>query len=414
MFDLALHWDRPAHSGPAPSTHTLRVRLMPEHPTASTRGIPLRIAVALDTSSSMQGEKLEQAAVACRVLLAQLRPEDRLSLAGFASEVTPLLQAFPGGPAIEASAEAALSRLTAFGVTRTDLALAWLREALPEEPDTLRLGVLITDGHPTDPLGASLPGLGPLIGMAQMMSAVGLTLCTVGLGNAANFHTAFLVELSDQGRGAFLYADTPEALAPQLRDRLQISQSVAEEALTLEWTPRLPGVKVTGCCRLRPEFLPYELERGQEVLSLGAVAADSPTDLLLAVEAPPLGFGEPLGLHDVLDLRIHGTGDAPLQAIASLNYTSSYTEAQRIDANVNADRMQWDINTYSKALLQANDPKQTADLLSQIAFTARKAGQEELAQNADRQLADLKQTGRLDAHGSTGLLTASRSRGGAA
>ena len=53
MFDMELRWDRPARSGPVPSSHVLRVRLRPQPGLAPTGGLPLRVAVALDTSRSI-------------------------------------------------------------------------------------------------------------------------------------------------------------------------------------------------------------------------------------------------------------------------------------------------------------------------------------------------------------------------
>ncbi|TAD93595.1 MAG: VWA domain-containing protein [Oscillatoriales cyanobacterium] len=84
----------------------------------SCSSLPLRIAIALDTSQSMGGENLQRAQEACRAVVAQLRDRDRLSLAGFSTSVTPLLQSLPGGAAALQPANTAISQLTAGGTKR--------------------------------------------------------------------------------------------------------------------------------------------------------------------------------------------------------------------------------------------------------------------------------------------------------
>jgi Ca-activated chloride channel family protein len=413
MFDLELAWDRPARSGSHASGHLLRVRLKPQPGTVTTVGLPLRVALALDTSSSMAGEKLERAREACRAVLAQLRPEDRLSLATFAGGVEPLLTNMPGGQVALSAAETALARLQAFGVTRTDLALDWLVNALPAEAGVHRIALLITDGHATDLRGTALTDVAPLIAQATRQGGAGISLCTVGLGDAANFNTAFLVDLSDRGRGAFLYADTPAALEPQLRARLSVSQAVGVEAARLMLRPLLPGLTVSACCRFRPELLPLDVPPPAVEMSLplGALLVDRPTDVLIALQCPAMPNGTPLGLHDALEVRLEAPGQSTPSETAALLFTNSYAEAQQVNTDVDNDRLNWDIALYSEALHRTDDPHRTSQLLSDIQFVAQKTGRLDMVSQATQQLEELRKTGRWSAHRATGLLTTSRSPG---
>ncbi|HZT41511.1 MAG TPA: vWA domain-containing protein [Chthonomonadaceae bacterium] len=414
MFDLELAWDRPYRSGPAPTQHVLRIRLLPQAEGGATSGMPLRLAIALDTSSSMQGEKLEQAKEACRAVILQMRPEDRFALAAYSTQVEPLLEGLPGGIGSLASVEHKIASIEAAGVTRTDLALDWLERTLPSEPGIARAGILITDGHPTDPRGAALEATDALVAQAARLGQAGMTLYTVGLGTAAHFNTAFLVDLSDRGHGAFLYADEPQTLEPLLRARLTTAQTLATDDLRLLLRPLLPGVTIKACCRLRPEHLPLDAPLPGEapVLQAGAVQADVPTDLLVAVTLPPPDFGEPLGPREVLSVEVAGDETAASAASrAAITATTSYTEAQQVNAEVDRDRLQWEMNVYSQALHHTRDPRKTAQLLADIQYAASKTGQESVAQMAAQQLQDLKKTGMLDAHRATGLLTSTRSGG---
>lgn len=404
MFNLDLTWDRPAKISSQVTNHVLRVRIIPQG-SQQGLGMPLHLALCLDTSSSMQGEKLEQAKLACQSVVAQLRNQDSLSLSSFASRVSPLLQ-----KARSSSANTNLDRLTADGVTRTDLALDWIQTTLPAEPGIARVGILITDGHATNNQGKILEDITPLINQATQLAAAGIVLCAVGLGNAANFNTGFLVELSDRGRGAFLYADTPAALEPLLQARLSACQAIAADAVKLKLEPAT-GVQIKGFCRFRPEYLPLE-ETAPNELTLGLLQADTPTDILIEVEIPALGFGDSAHSREVLNVQLMAPGTAPIIGQASIQYTNSFRESQQVDETVNSDRLFWEINLYTTELTRTNDPKRTGELLTNIQVAAMKSGEATIANQAAQQLETLQQSGRVNTDKTTKLLRDSRNLGG--
>lgn len=402
MISLKLDWDRPYHYSSRAENHVLRVRLSP--PPSSDR-LPLHLAIALDTSTSMTDEKLVSAKAACQTVINQLRDGDHVSLASFATRVTPLIENHPGSQ--RAIAYDAIQRLQADGITRTDLALDWLSRTLQAaDPNTARVAILITDGHPTTNQGHILDNTDPLLTQSQALARAGMVLCTVGLGNAANFNTNFLVSLSDRGGGAFLYADTPNALEPALRDRLSACQAIALNSATLTLEPAT-NVTIQGFCRFRPEYLPLE-EARPNTLRLTALPAGEPTDVLIAVRVPPLSFGDSGGAKTILTVAATPENGSTTRQSANLNYTTSYREAQQIHSEVNNDRFGWEINVHSTELNRTHDPNRTGELLAHIQVAAVKSGRVNLAQDAAQQLADLKQSGRLDPHRTTGLLRDAR------
>lgn len=405
MFSLQLDLDRPNKVASQASDHVLRVRIQPQ--ANSTATLPLHLAIVLDTSSSMRGEKLQQAKVACESVVNQLRPQDRLSLASFSTRVAPLLQGAQGGDT--RAATAAIDRLTAEGVTRTDLALDWLRQALPAAPRIARVAILITDGHATNAQGRVLEDFNFLIEQAGQLAEAGIVLCTVGLGNAANFNTGFLVSLSDRGGGAFLYADMPANLETQLQERLAASQAIAIEAVQLRLQP-LNGATLEGFCQFRPEYLPLE-ETVQNQVTLTNLRTDSPTDVLVQLSVPALEFGQSLGSRETLALQLSGSGFSPLSAKVSITDTNSYSTAQQVHEEVDRDRLMWEINLDSTELTRTTDPNRTGELLVNLQVNGIKSGNPHIAEKAAQQLNKLKETGQLDAHKTTGLLRDTRKLG---
>ena len=184
MFNLQLDWDRPNQLSSQSANHILRIRLNPE--TSGTQTLPLHLAIALDTSQSMSGEKLTSAKQACQEIFKHLRDRDKLSLASYSHQVNSLLNQVQGN---DQQAQTTINQLKAEGVTRTDLALNWLKKALPKEAGIIRVGILVTDGHATNNGGILLEDLNPLLNQTTELTEAGIILCTVGLGNAANFNT---------------------------------------------------------------------------------------------------------------------------------------------------------------------------------------------------------------------------------
>jgi len=377
-------------------------------------GLSLRLAVALDTSGSMEGEKLSHAKMACLEIVGMLRPEDRFSLATYSTQVRKQFENLAGGVTARTTAENQLSTINAAGITRTDLALEWIQANLPAEKDVTRVGILITDGKPTNPKGRELEDVSPVTALAGQMGESGVTLCTVGLGNAANFNTAFLAEIGSRGRGTYIYAETPADLTPRLQRRFLASQAVAVDDAKLTLAPLRPGAQINGCCRIRPEFIPFDLPVGgrESAIAIGALRRDIATDILVEVQAPPPDFGEGTGSRPLVEAQITAVGlPTPISSIAEINYTASVLEAQRQDRDVDGDRILWEINANAEELAQAFDPYQTGKLLGNIQQAAANAGHQDIAGQAAHQLDELYKTGELDPAAVSRLLDMTRNRG---
>lgn len=405
MFNLQLDWDRPNQLSSQSANHILRIRLNPTNP--GSRTLPLHLAIALDTSQSMKGEKLTSAKQACQEIFKHLRDHDKLSLASYSHKVNSLLNQVQGND--QQAQTTMINQLKAEGVTRTDLALNWLKKTLSRESGVIRVGILVTDGHATNSSGTLLEDLNPLLNQTAELNQAGIILCTVGLGNAANFNTEFLVNLSDRGRGAFLYADRPEDLSQQLQERLTACQSIATDELKLQLQP-LNGATLQGFCQFRPEYLPLE-ETAPNQLTLSAIRANQPTDILVNIKVPAQGFGEAPTTKPFLNIELTGQNFTPIQAQTNLQYTNSYREAQQVNTEVNSDRLGWIMNQCSTDLTRTSDPNRTGELLVDLQIAATKSGHTAIAQQAAQQLTDLQKSGKLDAHQLTSLLQETRKQG---
>ncbi|MDH6097558.1 VWA domain-containing protein [Anabaenopsis sp. FSS-46] len=404
MMNLELSWNKPAkNSDEKVSTdHVLRIRISPS---LKRQGLPLRMAIALDTSGSMLGEKLEAAKKACRSVVAQLRDRDRLELASFATEVQPLLKSHSGGKGAVETANSAISSLQASGVTRTDKALNWIQNALPEETGIVRVGILITDGHATTPEGKILDNVTPLLNQAEKLSSEGIVLHTVGLGDAADFNTEFLYNLSTRGQGTFMYADTPQELEPELRERLTVSQAIAIDDAKLELITKIKDLNIKAFCRFSPDYLPLE-ETAKGILTIGSIRTDTPTDVLVKVEIPRLSPGKSPGEQEVMQVQLMASAlDNPVTETATILYTPEYDKSEQINSDVEASRALWEIRENLVILQRETNPNRTRQLLKTIEIEAVDHGLDDLKEQIDKLKDDLEKMGKLSPRHATKALT---------
>ena len=411
MLDVNLAWNKPGKNSDLKesSDHVLRIRISPK---SQRKGLPLRIAIALDTSYSMNGEKLDAAKKACRSVVSQLRESDCLELASFSTEVQPLLKSHSGGKGAVETANLAINKLRASGVTRTDKALNWIQNALPEENGIVRVGILITDGHATTPEGKIMDNVASLLNQASKISNSGIILHTVGLGDAAGFNTEFLYALSTNGQGNFMYSETPQELEPELRERLTVSQAFAIDDAKLEFIPQLHDVHVKAFCRFSPDYLPLE-ETAKGILTIGAIRTDTPTDVLVKLEIPRLSPGKPSGEQEVLQVQLTASElENPVKEAAVILYTPEYDKSQQVNSDVEASRALWEIRQNLVILQRETNPNRTRQLLKTIELEAVDNGLDDLRGQIERLKDDLEKMGKLSPRHATKALTiANQSQG---
>ncbi len=409
MFDLLLDWDRPAHGSPTAQTMFLRIRLVPQ--AAASERVPVNVALVVDASSSMnEGDKLANAKTACIEVAKQLKTDDRLWLATFAGDVTELLSGGRGDAAGLASTESAVNQMAASGVTRVDLALDWLRETLGRTDGGVNLGFLVTDGHATDPSGTKLKDFSDLLASAQNVGGAGTQICCIGLGDAASFDSAFLLNLAESGRGQFLYAASPVELGDLLRVRMGSSQRNAAQSATVRINLLRAQDSVEGLCRHSQDYLPLDPVAGVD-LDIGPLAVDEPTDVLVRLRVHPKPRLEPEGVEDIVRVTCSAGKAKGIERTANVQFTKSLKKAQTMNREVDDAKNLWLMRMYKRESLVTDDPNRTGDLLGHIIVIAEKLGDSESAKQAKANLDELEKTGKLTANSRTMILGAGEGPG---
>ena len=175
---------------------------------------PLNLAIAVDTSGSMQGEPIEYVREGLFRMLDDLQPEDRVTLVAFGSEARIAVEYVTGE---DPELSIAISNLSANGNTNIYDGLRTAYDAVERNQGegTQNRVILLSDGVATTGITSSPQ----LIDMSADYNTAGYSLSTIGVGT--EFDPALMRQLSEQGAGAFYFLENPAAVQEVFEQEVQ-------------------------------------------------------------------------------------------------------------------------------------------------------------------------------------------------
>ncbi len=207
---------------------------------------PVSIALVIDRSGSMAGEKLQHARAAARRLVASLSDGDRLALISYGSDVTTevastlisshsrrlLLHAIDdiadrGGTYLSGGFEAGRDELL---------------RAASASPEHLSRIILISDGQANE----GITSTSKLADMSRKALSRGVHLTTMGVG--LDFNENLMTAMAEHGGGHYYFIKNSDALAGIFEKELKtLKQAVARRArLTVQLEPGVQLVQLFG------------------------------------------------------------------------------------------------------------------------------------------------------------------------
>ena len=214
---------------------------------ASVAGRTRNIALAIDSSGSMDGEKMEQAKEAALGLVKQLRPTDQISIVSFSDAVKLELTTSRVGNA--RGAEAAVKAVSVGGLTAMydglELASKQVRQGSQGAGTVSRI-LLLTDGNPT--VGKTDDR--DFVKLTQGMREAGITITAIGIGN--DYNESLLTRIAESGGGMWHHIKDGKRDLPQI-----FQEQVAQMAGTVVANPELkislmPGAELADAYSVRP------------------------------------------------------------------------------------------------------------------------------------------------------------------
>ncbi|MEZ4467884.1 MAG: VWA domain-containing protein, partial [bacterium] len=188
---------------------------------------PVALALVIDTSGSMEGEKLEHARFAARRLAEALGPDDEVAVVAFASEVRVVSPRAP----VAAPLFTLIDGLQATSSTALHGGLvAGLKALEGAAPGAVRRLILISDGQ---------ANVGPSTAeaiLAALPPDAGATLSTLGVGT--DYDAQVLTTVAEHGRGGFYHLTDPVQLAGIVQAELDQARAVAGREAVITVVPR--------------------------------------------------------------------------------------------------------------------------------------------------------------------------------
>ncbi len=246
---------------------------------------PVNLAIVLDRSGSMSGDKLRVAKAAVAEAIGRLGPDDRFSVVVYDDVVDVVIASTPAAGESRRAALEQLRTIDARG--STNLGEGWLRGCEQVAGHLVESGVnrclLLTDGL----ANVGITDAGELARHAAELRARGVSTSTFGVGN--DFDEGLLQALADAGGGHFYYI----ADAPQIADA--ITSEVGE---TLEIVAREVAIEVTARDDIRIEPIsPYRatVHGNRTTVAIGDLASDQVVEVVLRLSFPYGDVGRDTG-----------------------------------------------------------------------------------------------------------------------
>ena len=218
---------------------------------------PVDVAIVIDRSGSMSGDKLRHAKRAARQLIDQLQPGDRVAVVAYGSDVDIVLSSTPVTHGAKSSAYRAIDSIYADGGTNLSGGLLTGTDEIARNLDasagTVNRIVLISDGLANE----GVINRDQLAAMAAETAARGISITTVGVG--LDFDEQTMASIAVNGHGNYYFAESSAALADLFRDELDKLSATTATRVRLALTPA-PGIEIL-------EAYGYPMERmGRQVL----------------------------------------------------------------------------------------------------------------------------------------------------
>jgi Ca-activated chloride channel homolog len=277
---LGIHND--AREGATPGEYALQIGV--RAPNIARR--PMTLTFSVDTSGSMAEGGTERARAAMLALASQLRKGDVVNVVTWSTEQNVVLDNHVATGPSDSTVIDAANGLGSDGSTDLHAGLVEGYKLAEQTYDPSRLNrlILISDGG----ANAGVTDVDLIAEKSQLGDDEGIYLVGIGTGPAEYYSDELMDIVTDAGRGAYVYLDTPEEAVHILADRFDEVMEVAargvEVELSLPWYFQIERFYGEEYSTDRTEVKPQHLAPGDAMVFLQTLKACDPS--VVAPEDP--------------------------------------------------------------------------------------------------------------------------------
>lgn len=295
--------------------------------TSTGRDLPMNLALVIDRSGSMQGQKIVDARQAALSMVDRLRRGDRVSIVSYSDDVRVDLRSTVINERTRRAVKRAIRRISASGSTFLSGGLeAGIRETRRHlRGDQANRVLLISDGLANQ----GITKISALNRIARTATQDGIVTTTLGLG--ADYNEDLMTAVANHGGGNYYFVERSEDLASVLDQELDQMMATVAGGATLELSLD-DGVTVE-------EVFGYAWNRdgNRTVIRLGDVFAGQRRAILVKLRLPRSLGSRTLGDFTVLYDDMTSGGDRGSASARATVQVTSDRELVRRNRNDEVD-----------------------------------------------------------------------------
>jgi Ca-activated chloride channel family protein len=206
----------------------------------ATNRPPMNVAIVIDHSGSMQGEKIARAREAATGLVERLGPDDRAALVQYDDDAELMVPMTAADPAGRARLVQAIHTIQDAGGTNLGGGLTLGRDEILKnlKPERVNRVILLSDGN----ANIGITDIPSLARLSSDASEKGVRITTIGLG--LDYNEDLMEKVADHGRGQYYYVRDAATLDTVFAGELKALQATVAKAAELRLEPACAGVEI--------------------------------------------------------------------------------------------------------------------------------------------------------------------------
>ena len=368
---------------------------------ASIGTMPANIALVLDRSGSMDGEKMDNLKEAVGYVVDRLADDDLVSVTIFDDQVETLVpsQRVENRDEIKAKLAGVITRGGTQISDGLSTGLAEVKKGF--SPDRVNRVLLLTDGQTWDDEGACLK-------LADEAGKQGVAITSIGIGDEWN--EKLLLQIAERSHGNSHWIQNPIAILDAFRQEVDGMQAVAATNVTItgRMSPGVRPVKVYTTAPMIADVSARAVNESAIRADLGSLDAKTGQKVLIEARVPaqkagPFRMGQVEIKYDVPSQGITGQS---VKSDLNVTFAANAAAAAKVNAEVmNLVERVTAFKLQTRALTEAGAGNIAAATrqFQAAATVLLDLGEDELADAVEREIASLKKTGAFTTAGTKRL-----------